>query len=89
MTDYSALYREDASHDEVLACYQALVDSGDAWRMEGHVGRTAMGLIEAGEIMLGPEGHRDYYGNYVPSRTEVKPGTKGSPEYVQTRKEAE
>jgi hypothetical protein len=32
--------------------------------------------------MLGEEGHLDYYGNYVPSRYEVEPGTKGSPEYA-------
>lgn len=61
---------------------QALVDSGDAWHLEGAVGRAAMDAIEAGYIMLGPVGHRDYWGNYVPSRTEVQPGTMGSPEYV-------
>jgi hypothetical protein len=62
--------------------YQRLVNSGQAWMMEGAVGRTAMSLIEQGEIVLGEQGHRDYYGNYVPSRHEVEPGTKGSVEYV-------
>lgn len=85
MVDYSALYREDADEEEVIACYQELVNSGDAWQLEGHVGRTAMDLISAGKIMLGEEGHRDYYGNYVPSRHEVQPGTKGSSEYVLAR----
>jgi hypothetical protein len=56
--------------------------------MEGHVGRTAMSLIEAGLCVLGEEGHRDYWGNYVPSRHEVEPGTKGSAEYVAARQEA-
>jgi len=78
----SALWREDATEDEVIETYQSLIDSGLAWRMEGHVGRTAMRLIEDGRCMLGPEGHRDYYGSYIPSRTEVEPGTKGSPEYL-------
>jgi hypothetical protein len=80
--NYDALWREDATEDEVIETYQALVDTGQAWRLEGHVGRTAMSMIEDGVIALGPEGHRDYYGNYVPSRTEVEPGSKGSVEFV-------
>jgi hypothetical protein len=32
---------------------------------------------------LGEKGHKDAYGNYVPSRYEVDPGTKGSIEYAQ------
>lgn len=83
--DYTALWREDATEDETLALYQHLVDTGQAWTLEGHVGRTAMALIEAGQITLGEQGHRDYYGNYVPSRFEVEPGTKGSQEFVEAR----
>jgi hypothetical protein len=41
-----------------------------------------MAAIENGDAVLGPEGHRDYWGNYVPSRHEVKPGTLGSIEYA-------
>lgn len=85
MTGMDALWREDATEQEVIETYQHLIDTGDAWRLEGHVGRTAMGLIEAGQCVLGEEGHRDYWGNYVPSRHEVKPGTKGSIEYAQER----
>ena len=62
---------------------QQLIDSGMAWRLEGAVGRAAMDAIEAGHCVLGPEGHRDYWGNYVPSRYEVVPGTKGSVEYAE------
>jgi len=61
---------------------QALVNSGDAWRLEGSVGRACMAALESGDIMLGPEGVKDYWGNYVPSRYEVKAGTKGSRELV-------
>ena len=62
---------------------QTLIDNGMAWRLEGAVGRAAMRAIEAGECVLGEEGHHDYYGNYVPSRHEVEPGTKGSAEYAE------
>lgn len=62
---------------------QALIDSGQAWMMEGHVGRAAMEAIEAGVCVLGEVGHRDYWGNYIPSRHEVAAGTKGSAEYAE------
>lgn len=61
---------------------QDLIDSGTAWKLEGSIGRQCMAAIEAGQAMLGPKGHRDYYGNYIPSRFEVEPGTMGSPEYA-------
>lgn len=80
--NYEALWAEDPDTETVIATYQALVDSGDAWRLEGSVGRQAMELIEGGYITLGEVGHRDFWGNYVPSRHEVEPGTKGSQEYV-------
>jgi len=68
---------------ETIALFQQLIDEGIVWKMQGSYGRTASDLIERGLCMLGPVGHLDYYGNYVPSRHEVRPGTKGSPEYCQ------
>lgn len=82
---YEFLYDEETTEEDTIVGYQALIDSGDAWLLEGHVGRTAMGLINSGQCMLGEEGHRDYWGNYIPSRHEVKSGTKGSPEFVNLR----
>ncbi len=73
------------TREEYIAEMQELINSGMAWRLEGSVGREAMSLIENGECMLGEEGHRDFWGNYVPSRHEVQPGTKGSPEYCEER----
>lgn len=81
-TNVDFLWEDNVSMDEMIEGYQALIDSGDAWRLEGSVGRNAMALIEAGKCTLGPTGHRDYYGNYIPSKYEVKPGTKGSQEFV-------
>jgi hypothetical protein len=74
-------YDEDLTHEELVAEYQQLINSGTAWRLEGSVGRLAMDLIEAGWCTLGETGHTDYWGNYVPSKHEVQPGTKGSEEY--------
>jgi hypothetical protein len=61
---------------------QELIDSGQAWRLEGSIGRQCMAAIEAGVCTLGPIGHRDYYGNYVPAIHEVEAGTLGSIEYA-------
>lgn len=38
---YTALYDEEATQEEQTECYQRLVNSGDAWKLEGHVGPAA------------------------------------------------
>jgi hypothetical protein len=83
----SIMSYEDGSQDErdTLAMFQDAINSGMAWKLQGSYGRQAMAYIEAGLCCLGKEGHRDYYGNYVPSRFEVKEGTKGSVTYVTSR----
>lgn len=67
--------------EKEIKVMQALINSGQAWQMEGFVGRQAMNMIEAGLCMLGTKSHKDYYGNKIPSRYEVKSGTKGSLAY--------
>lgn len=84
--DLSALYRTDATEEEVIVAFQHLIDTGDAWRLEGSIGRAAMAMIENGDCVLGIVGHRDIVGNYIPSRDEVRPGTKGSVEYAERMK---
>lgn len=79
------IYEESESLEDEVGKYQAAINSGMAWRLEGSFGRAAMDYIKAGYCALGEEGHRDYYGNYVPSRDEVKDGTKGSVTYVLER----
>ena len=57
---------------------QDLINSGDAWRLEGSYGRAAMANLESGACMLPKESHRDYYGNTVPSRDMLQDGSKGT-----------
>ena len=77
----------EQEQEDTSAMFQRMIDDGSAWRMQGSYGRTAMSLIESGQCILGEVGHRDYYGNYVPSRYEVQPGTKGSAEYAERMQE--
>ena len=88
MADFTALYSEDATQDEHVAAIQAGIDSGMIWRLEGSMGRMAMAMIEEGLCILGPEPSSDYWGNLVPSRYDIKPGSPGNPEYAQAARES-
>lgn len=57
---------------------QELINKGHAWTLEGSVGREASRLLDSGACMLPKVPRRDYYGNTVPSRDMLKPGTKGT-----------
>jgi hypothetical protein len=49
LTDKIISYESGALDDEeVIALFQELVDTGLAWQLQGHYGRTAIGMIEAG-----------------------------------------
>ena len=61
---------------------QRLINTGMAWQMEGSIGRMCMNAIIGGRAMCGTESKRDFYGNVIPSRYDVKAGTKGSFDYV-------
>ena len=56
--------------------------NGGAWGLQGSYGRAMMDAISAGLCMLGRDQARDYYGNTIPSRDDVKAGTKGSYQFV-------
>ena len=62
---------------------QELINSGRCWIMEGFVGRQAMAALESGACMLPEVPRKDYWGNIVPSRTSLKPGSKGTLENSQ------
>ena len=57
---------------------QEQINSGMAWKLEGSVGRFASDMLEAGVCMLPLERKVDYYGSVIPSRHDLKPGTKGT-----------
>lgn len=40
----------ELSDDDTIALFQGLVNSGLAWRLQGHYGRTAQAMLNAGVI---------------------------------------
>ncbi len=38
----------EADEDEIIEGFQHLIDTGTVWHLQGHYGRTAAALIEAG-----------------------------------------
>lgn len=73
---------QEADEMEVAIAMQNALNSGVGWRMEGSFGRSMMAALKSGRAMLGKFGVRDYYGNYIPSRFEVKEGSFGSRSFV-------
>ena len=66
--------------DYYLSIQRAI--NGGMWGLQGSYGRAMMDAINGGYCMLGAKAARDYYGNGIPSRNDVKPGTKGSYDFV-------
>lgn len=64
---------------------QAMINSLEAWKLEGSVGRHMMSFIEAGQCCLGFDRTRDAWGNLIPGRDDVQPGTMGSLGFVAER----
>jgi hypothetical protein len=63
---------------------QRAINAG-MWTMQGSYGRAMMEAINDGKCLLGLKATKDYWGNTIPSRLQVKDGTKGSWEYVKQK----
>lgn len=72
-------FYEAETESEEIEAYQKRINDGSIWKFEGSAGRRAMELLRAGLCELGEKRFTDYYGNVVPSRFDVKPGTTGAP----------
>ena len=75
---------EEVSELDYFKSIQRAINSG-MWGLQGSYGRSMMEAINAGYCLLGKNRARDYYGNVIPSRDDVKEGTKGSISFVEER----
>lgn len=76
---------EEASLEDYALSLQRAINSG-MWGLQGSYGRAMMDAITSGLCMLGTSSAKDYYGSYIPSRDQVKDGTKGSRGFVVARR---
>jgi hypothetical protein len=75
-------YQDDTVDEyDYYASIQRAINA-KAWSFQGSYGRAMMDAISAGKCLLGKTPCNDYWGNRIPSRDEVKAGTKGSADYV-------
>jgi len=81
LNDIDNIESNDCNEDEYYVSIQNAINSG-MWGLQGSYGRTMMEAINSGACLLGKSRARDYYGNVIPSRDDVKAGTKGSYDFV-------
>jgi len=55
----------ELSDEKTIELFQHLLDSGTVWSLQGHYGRTAMAMLEAGLLVPPKKPQRDYYGNVI------------------------
>jgi hypothetical protein len=59
-------YEEGKLNDEqTIELFQHLLDTGMCWSLQGHYGRTAMAMLEAGLLIPPKKPQKDYYGNVI------------------------
>lgn len=84
LKDYLIIDGSEESDDpfEYYAALQRQINNGQVWLMQGSCGSAAMDAIRTGKCLCGHYTCRDFYGNTVPSRKVLEPGTKGTYDFV-------
>lgn len=72
VNDIIAYEQGDLSDEDTIKMFQAMINDGSVWGLQGHYGRTAQALIEAELCKHATVRHKDYYGNTLPSKSDVK-----------------
>ena len=81
LNDIDQLENGAQTEEDYFLSIQAAINGG-AWALQGSYGRAMMDAIKSGQCLLGRESCRDYWGNAIPGRDDVKAGTAGSYDFV-------
>jgi len=65
-------FEQPKNEKEVKQAWQHLVNTGQAWRLQGFFGRTANEMLKKGFIKYPTKKTTDFYGNPIPTRKEKK-----------------
>jgi hypothetical protein len=60
------------TEEQTLAVWQHGVDTGQVWSLQGWYGRNASALLEQGLLHYPKKRTHDYYGNPIPTQSEMK-----------------
>jgi hypothetical protein len=69
----------EISDEETTELFQELVNTGQAWRLQGMYGRQAQALLDAGyihypkkhkQVAVGLDSSTDFYGNKIPTQSQ-------------------
>lgn len=82
INDMAVIEGGSDNEKEVYASLQRAINDG-MWGLQGSYGRAMMEAIKSGRCLCGRKPAFDYYGNKIPTRSEVQPGSMGSLRYVQ------
>lgn len=75
------IYACQRDNEGEISDMQKYIESGQVWQMNGSYGRAAMNGLKKGIYFLPAVSHKDYYGNKIPSRYEIKEGSWGTVDF--------
>jgi hypothetical protein len=82
LNDLLNIEGEAESMEAYYCSMQIAINSLEAWKMQGSMGRAMMEAIKDGRCMLGLQACKDFWGGRIPSRFDIVEGSVGSREFV-------
>jgi hypothetical protein len=81
LNDIETIENGAETEEDYFLSIQAAINGG-AWALQGSYGRAMIDAIKGGQCLLGRAACRDYWGNTIPGRDDVKAGSVGSYDFV-------
>jgi len=62
----------ELSEKDIVKLFQDMVNDGSVWSLQSSYGRTAKALLNEGMINYPKKKTTDYYGNPIPTKSQVR-----------------